>query len=371
MIEFKATCGHTVRAKDEDAGGVVRCSYCGREAGVPDGQDDDLDFLFKDIDQADEAPAKGKGKKKRAARKRRAKGEFDPFPIILRLIYAAAIISIVIFVGKRFLLPAVQGGQEWIANRKGNEASAPAGKTREKRKRSAPEASRPGLQPRVVPTGLYVCSTPPGATVFYMLERDAPATGRIYRHSAAKLVSGELVPAVRNDGMYVVEFALPIRNKSLKRYPNYLSFRRALEASESKDREALVRDYFLEDGADVFVDESNGQHFIVRQYRSVEVRRGRSSGVRAMFLPKIVGDGGELLFEELLKYIPPEHRYVFDTEDVNSELEFYEVRRQDRLAVVEALSRVGTISYHLPSGDTRLFAIDIHEGAFSARVLDR
>ena len=36
MIEFKAECGHTIRAKDEDVGKVVRCAYCGREAQVPE-----------------------------------------------------------------------------------------------------------------------------------------------------------------------------------------------------------------------------------------------------------------------------------------------------------------------------------------------
>ena len=52
MIEFKAECGHTVRARDEDAGGVIRCSYCGRNAKVPDNLDSDLDFLFQDLDQS-------------------------------------------------------------------------------------------------------------------------------------------------------------------------------------------------------------------------------------------------------------------------------------------------------------------------------
>ena len=53
MIEFKAECGHTVRAKDEDAGKVVRCSYCGREAPVPSkGEDrDELEYLFSEVEK--------------------------------------------------------------------------------------------------------------------------------------------------------------------------------------------------------------------------------------------------------------------------------------------------------------------------------
>jgi len=51
MIVFKAECGHTVRAKDEDAGGVVRCSYCGRNAKVPETDDTSLDLLLGEIEQ--------------------------------------------------------------------------------------------------------------------------------------------------------------------------------------------------------------------------------------------------------------------------------------------------------------------------------
>ena len=370
MIEFKAECGHTVRAKDEDAGGVVRCSYCGREAGVPDGREDDLDFLFKDVEQGGEAvPARKK--KKRSPRKPRTKRDLDPFPIIIRLVYAAVIISIVIFVGNKYLLPAFRDGQKSWAER--DNKKEPSAKTTKKQRHgtSAPKTNSRGLNPPIVPAGLYVCSTPSDASAFYMLESDAPASGRIYRLPAAKPIVGQLVPSVRNDGNYVVEVALPIRNKSLKRFPDYLEFRRELEQASQKERNAMARDYFLDDGAEVLVDEANGQHYIVRQYRAVEIRRGRSSGVRALFLPRISDDNGDLLLEEIIKYVPSPHRYLFDTEDVESELEFYEVPRGDRTAVVEALARVGTISYRVPDGNMRLFAINIHDGSFSAQVLGR
>ena len=111
MIEFKAECGHTVRARDEDAGSVVRCSYCGRPANVPDEAGDELDFLFNDVEQ----PAEESGRRKRGKRipgggvfaKKRGKGEFNPFPIVLRLCYAALLIIIVIFVGRMYVLPLI------------------------------------------------------------------------------------------------------------------------------------------------------------------------------------------------------------------------------------------------------------------------
>ena len=102
MIEFKAECGHTVRARDEDAGGVVRCSYCGKPANVPEETGDELDFLFNDIDQPDELPRsrRKRGRKKARTKRARAPGAFNPFAVVLKLCYAALLIAIVIFVGR-------------------------------------------------------------------------------------------------------------------------------------------------------------------------------------------------------------------------------------------------------------------------------
>ena len=84
MIEFKAECGHTVRARDEDAGSVVRCTYCGRNAEVPD-KDAELDFLFRDVKQPEDP-----GKRRRQRRKPKpaaaADGKpstFDPFTVVI------------------------------------------------------------------------------------------------------------------------------------------------------------------------------------------------------------------------------------------------------------------------------------------------
>ena len=112
MIEFKAECGHTVRAKDEDAGGLVRCSYCGRPANVPEDAGDDLDFLFSDIEQPEASAIKRKRKRARAkllAKRQRRPGEFNPFAVILRLCYGALLIIIVIVVGRMFVIPLFKG----------------------------------------------------------------------------------------------------------------------------------------------------------------------------------------------------------------------------------------------------------------------
>ena len=102
MIEFKADCGHTVRAKDENAGGVVRCSYCGKETQVPESGGDELDFLFRDLEQGEEVSRKARRKRRKAGGPPTSGGArrrpFDPFAVVLRLCYAAGLIVIVIVI---------------------------------------------------------------------------------------------------------------------------------------------------------------------------------------------------------------------------------------------------------------------------------
>jgi len=370
MIEFKAECGHTVRAKDEDAGGVVRCSYCGRMASVPDQRTDDLDFLFRDLEKSGPAlPAQRKKRSRRFLfrRRTRAPGEFNPFPVILRLCYAAAIISIVIFVGRRYVLPAIKGESLRITRRDPN-----VDKPKDRFAEPTPELRRtPGLIAEFKPVGLYVASTPPASKVFYLPEEDAPADGRIFRANGVKmLVEGQPTPV--RDGRYVVEVSLPIRDPSLKRYPGYVEFRRRLEEATPFERDRLLDQYFLADGAAVFAHESDGQLNVIRQYRGVEVLRGTARGIRALFLPHLPAQPDGLgAVQRLLQegFLPAERHYLFDEDDVKSEFAFYQIPRGDWTALLEALGRVGAMPYRLPDGRVRLFEIDVHHGAFSARVI--
>ena len=124
MIEFKAECGHTIRAKDEDEGKVVRCSYCGREAQVPQNDADDLDFMFADLESAGSKATTSPSRKTRRAMKRRPKvmrseegeGGFNPFAVTLKMIYAALII-IVIIVAVRAGMNNLPSVRRWLSER--------------------------------------------------------------------------------------------------------------------------------------------------------------------------------------------------------------------------------------------------------------
>jgi hypothetical protein len=376
MIEFKAECGHTVRARDEDAGGVVRCSYCGRNAGVPESGSADLDFLFNEVQQTEEPETGGWRRKRRKgkplfARKKRTSGEFNPFAVVWRLCYAAALISIVVVVVKMVVIPLCDPQKR--AQMFGGSSPTAQSSKRDEAAAKAPGRTRgPGLIRDTKVTGLYVGSIPTGAMVYCIDESKAPASGRINQVAGCTQfrTPGEFPhPA---DGSYVVEVSFPWTDSSLNDYPNYLPFRKQLQTGSHEERRRLVNKYFIPDEASaLFVDQTEDQVYIVRQYRGVMVRQNQSKGVRALFLPRIPGGDSRIFtIEPLVKeYIPNVKSYEFDEKTVRRELKFHELPDADQSFVVEALWRIGLVSYMTAERRVYLFKIGIQDGDFTARVL--
>jgi hypothetical protein len=371
MIEFKAECGHTVRARDEDAGGVVRCSYCGRNAAVPDNVDSGLDHLFREIEETGE-----KDKSYKRPRKRRKKlfsksggagSLLDPFSIVLKLCYVAALIIIVWVVVQKSVMPLIRGQKPINPFDRGGstEPHPPVA-----RHGTTPETPGMGLIGHRVP-GLYVASVPTGAVVYIVEASRAPTRGRIASIQGVRQIRSDGVFPPLPDGEYIVEVTLPWHDRQLSEYKDYWSFRRAIEHANDTERRRLLDEYFIPDDAiDVFVHEAAEQIYLVRQYRT-QVWRDQSRGVQALFLPRIPQDGGErFLIEPLVaEYLPDVRRYSFDEELVNNELAYYGVSATDRPFVVEALRRIGAISYMTPDGRTRLFRIGVQDGVFATRVI--
>jgi len=376
MIEFKAECGHTVRARDEDAGGVVRCSYCGRNAGVPESASADLDFLFNEVQPPAEPGAAGRRGKRRKgkplfARKKRTPGEFNPFAVVLRLCYAAALITIVVVVAKMFVIPMLDP-QKRAQMFRGVSPTAPPSKRDDVSSKTQERSRGPGLIRDTRVTGLYVGSMPMGAAVYCVDESKAPASGRIHQVPGCIQLrtNGECPhPA---DGSYIVEVAFPWNDPNLNTYPNYFEFRKQLEPASHEQRKRLVDEYFIPDeAAAVLVDQAEDQIYIVRQYRGVTVRQGQSKGVRALFLPRIRGTQPRTFALEPLVtgYIPNVKNYQFDEKHVRNELAYYGVAEADQPFVLEALSRIGLIPYMTADRRVRLFKIGIQDGAFATRVI--
>jgi hypothetical protein len=211
-----------------------------------------------------------------------------------------------------------------------------------------------------------------GATVYCIDESKAPASGRINQVAGCTQfrTPGEFPhPA---DGSYVVEVSFPWTDSTLNDYPNYLPFRKQLQTGSHEERRRLVNKYFIPDEASaLFVDQTEDQVYIVRQYRGVIVRQSQSKGVRALFLPRIPGgDSRMFTIEPLVKeYIPNVKSYEFDEKTVRRELKFHELPDVDQSFVVEALWRIGLVSYMTAERRVYLFKIGIQDGDFTARVL--
>jgi len=369
MIEFKAECGHTVRAKDEDAGGVVRCSYCGRKSTVPDEGNDDLDFLFADVDSAkmkDGTQAKRRPRRSRRlfGKRPRSAGQFNPFSIVLRMCYAALLICIVVFVARKFIIPAVQKG----FGPRGTARPVDTPSNSAERPQRTNQEGLAGVSGR---QGLHVSSVPPNAMYYCIEEEKAPARGPISN------VDGHFQRRADTDllrltpGKYAIDVVLPtndtrLNERSLPYYAQYRELRRALQAAPEEECKRLLEEFFVPDEAwPVFIDRAEGRTYIVRRYREVEVKADKKSeGVRALFVPKITHPGQDTfsISELVSAYLPKEDSYNFDEQYVTDELDFFQVPEVDRTWVIRGLKRVGIMPFVAADGATRIVKIGIHDG---------
>ncbi len=380
MIEFKANCGHTVRARDEDAGGAVRCSYCGKTVAVPDPAAGNLDYLFNELPaqgQEESRPRRWKRKPKAAKVKSKSKDEeASAFAIVFRLCYFALLLIIAIYVGNKWVIPLFDPEEKARRLAGGGVVDASAVEPKDDPNKASRESDRGLLRNRSL-TGLYVASVPTGAQAFAMEESKAPRTGRIAHLSGAHPLRTDGTFPRMPDGSYVVEVALPwndpgLNDPSLPAYNDYLTFRRTLARASDAQRKQLQEDYFIPDEANnTFVADDGEQTYFVRQYRNVQVTQGRSKGVRAMFLPRL-GKGSDKAFSIdplLYGYIPPAKRYGFDEKQVRAELNFYDVPAADQQTIMDVLSRAGMVPYATKDGKVRVFKIDICDGSFTTRVI--
>ncbi len=380
MIEYKAECDHVLEARDEDAGKIVRCSICGRTSTVPRAGTPGFDNLFDKVEQQ-EPPTDAKRLKRRRdkrmagprAPRTRRPGQLDPFAIILRMCYAALLLAIVIYVGKFYVVPLLSKDGTSASPITVSDGLEPAPV-----RRAFSSAAGFGLIDRPDGRGLYVASVPSGAMVYCVEASKAPPRGRI--RDVDGCVTGRASGGrigVSADGRYVVEVVLPwndpgLNSPALPYYREYLAFRRELERASEDRQRALLEAFFVPDDAwSVFAHQTDEQIYIVRQYRDVEIRNGRSKGVRALFLPWIRSNETNAINLQTLvsHYLPGEVRYYFDETQARAELEYYDVPKAQQPFVYDALAKIGLIPFVTADGKARLFKIGIEDGAFAARIV--
>lgn len=373
MIEFKAECGHTVRAKDDDGGKVVRCSYCGRETRVPDQQEEgdrDLDFLFREVEQAAESEAHAPRRRRRRGRRPNpfasSEDRFYPLGLALKMVYVAGILIVVIFVGKKFVYP-VMFGQEQQQNR---QAAGPKPKKANKASNRLSTPDRGGLLVKLDPkkSGIYVDSVPEGARI-YIVDTSkgvnpkealkilqTPACDRNERARAA-------VDLKEGSG-YLVLCTLPINARGLKAYPGYRALRERVEAGAvltSLD-EFLLPDKAHETGTVEFRDD-----FLLYRLYEVDVAPRQWSPVIALFLPhRSVAENSH--------YLPKRKAFTFDKVEANSEMDFYGFPLTDQSFLIQSLESIGAMVYHFQRDGEDLYywlRVPLTEGVVKIRRLPR
>ena len=389
MIEFKADCGHTVRAKDEDAGKVVRCAYCGREVQMPEADaDDDFDFFFADAGK--DAPADGQGdkppvearKKKRAASAYRSPRTVDPFSVVIKMAYVAVILIIVIFVGKQYAWPFVN--ETFLADSDSQKKTVPvtdrtAVRARKPIKPKAPAKKYGLLKPPLGgrgKQGIYVNAVPGTVNVFYrMAEAESDDYQWLEDPTASRIRGPSYVQELR-PGVYDLVVMLPVNDRQLKRpYAKfgYGDFRAKVERERSKEADRDAGEYFLPDAARAVKILRMGERINVARRYQVAIRTGEWHVLTPLFIPFAYP-----MREVAMMVRQGETSFGFDKDDIEDELAYYRVTGEDQKYIVDILERIGSISYHAVPGGAdanddypfRMFKISPVDGIFTARYLE-
>lgn len=385
MIEFKGECGHTIRAKDEDAGKVVRCSYCGREAPVPDEREDQLDFLLSEVERSGEyeSPRKRRATKPKPARGTagpvRPRSDFNPFAVALKMCYLAIIITVVIVAGK-------YGYKQWVnfdrarptAEGEQTDGSISSQAATTERQAARSSAGRGLLWPKLPPnqSGLFLNSVPPGATVLVRRERDASDIP-ILKDSKVKFRGPAGRKITVSPGCYEVAVAVKLTDPGLMRLPGYHDARRAYDHPDTPtaERVKVFENYFLPDRSKRITVEtlSDYSQVIVRHYE-VEVVKNSWTPETALFLP------ADLALSQLMDFLPQKKVFGFDVDAVRVELSFRDVPEGDQQFIIDALYRIGMIPYRLedqevkrskpPGPRYRLFSVSVMDGTPSSPLLN-
>lgn len=383
MIEFKADCGHTVRAKDEDEGKIVRCAYCGREVQVPDDATDEIDFLFGD-DEAEEVEDRD-AKSARGGRgsmpfKRRPRSA-DPFAIVTKMSYVAVFLIAAIFIGKRYAWPMFT--ETFLTEQEPLKTKPPASPN----SAAPPSAARTPAAPlhkyglvkprldRRGKEGVYINPIPATASIYHR-PFDTAADPNDFEWLLNPNVARMTRPPYIRDlkpGVHEVVVMYAISDRQLKHYRGfgYNQFRREVEEElgdkdQSGDADKIAQLYFTPDDAlDTRVVRIRDVVTIVRRYRIV-VRRAEWRVLTPLFLP------ARCDMRELAGFRPKESSFAIDATDLHEELAYYEVPEGDRGFIEDILISIGSISYGWDDGKNRsyrMLKISPVDGVFTARRL--
>jgi len=356
MIEFKAACGHSVRARDSDAGKMVQCSYCGQMVQVPHADGGGLEDLLGEPaeTQPPAGPPVGSGLPRVRVPTRLIK-------TLLGLIYVVVAVVVVAF-GLKLVLERVDLSKE---------SSQPVVEETETEMELAAERVSPKQEARPAGrevgrygsfedpyagcstlslgrAGLVLRSVPSGAQVYLSgggkggeLEMDPTREGKLLR-GQTPLTLSNLSP-----GQYRVGFTLPVNWPTLRKWPGYLQYRRRVEGAHYRKN-----DYFVADDADMagIRDPGNGPLLLHRSYPLV-LRNTQWSAAIALFVPAKPLAELQEHFERLAGGV----RFQFNEADAREEMAFYNVASQETDGLIEALRHLGKVVWTDQYGRSQRF----------------
>ena len=111
MIEFRASCGHSIRAREDDAGKTVTCNFCGASVQVPDSTGSALDYLFTEVEEAQQRSSVNDAIRSRDSGPSipiigNLIKQNDPIKLVMTFVYIG-IVLVVIGVGGKYLYQSV------------------------------------------------------------------------------------------------------------------------------------------------------------------------------------------------------------------------------------------------------------------------
>jgi hypothetical protein len=349
MIEFRASCGHTVRAKDSDAGNEIPCRYCGRMVRVPMPEATGLDQLLGPDDTGSSAPAQTK----HAGRKRSAsidlQGAFggpQVYRVAMFLVWGAVVVAVLVVgikLASKNLAPLFRKGPETAPTAKKEDSpSGPAGSedagkpTSWERKRNLLAQLQPGR------SGLLISSVPGELQV----EIDWADQGR----PLGDLPINGLTPMQRElpPGKYRVSVWIRSHDKRLLDIPGYGEWFKRVE--ENAAIPAKPR-FFMEDEATAFTVEArtDGPWRFRREYEPT-VEPGEWKLVAVPFLP-------DEPLEQQVAYLPREQQFELNSSQADEYLNMKHVEGEERRVLVKALERLGKAHWQDPTGMRYMFHV--------------
>ncbi len=374
MIEFKGECGHTIRARDEDAGKIVRCSYCGREALVTREAHDELEGLFNEVEQtgvydsrttrAGQKAYKEHGKaQKRAASGKPAKPALDPFKVAVKMVYVAVIIIAIAAICK--WVPDLYNSLKKPDKKPvvTNTENSPDNQEKPKKKREGLIGKT--LNPRE--QGIYINSVPAEAMVFALPGHGKSET--IINDPNSRREKQTPTEIRLTPGEYTVAVALRINEPQLKDLPGYQDkVRQTVESKEFDDQEKLrcVLDYFVPDESRTTRIVEYRRSLYIAKVFEIKVEPKMWTAITPLFLPR-KSSISDLIIDG---HLPKRDYFAFDTNVIKDELDYYGVPETEQKYVMDMLKKTGKSYWMDEENRYRIFHIDLTDGNLISVELD-